>query len=89
MIIIQSEDLFRIISSNDMILYRNSSKFKIVGTLNGEYPSLKSLEVKKKNVKEFLDYLNCKIKEHNKLIKTYKIQLKTFKQDLNLLGLDQ
>lgn len=87
MLIIQTGELYKIISNYDLNIYKNSHKFKIIGQLNGEYPSLNSLEIKKKNVKEFLDYLNDKIKEHNRLIHTYKIQLKAFKEDLSLLGL--
>ena len=88
MIIIKSKDSYKIISSYDLHLYKHSSRFEIIGHLNKEYPSLKSLEVKKKNVKEFLEYLNQKIKDHNRLIKSYKIQLKEFKDDLSVLGVD-
>lgn len=89
MIIIQSGELFKIISSYDLNLYKNASKFKIIGHLKGDYPSLKSLEVTKKSVPDFLDYLNKKIKEHNRLIHSYKIQLKAFKDDLSILGLNK
>lgn len=89
MIIIQSGDVYKIISSYDLNLYKHPDKFKIIGQLNGDYPSLQSLEIKKKNVKEFISYLDEKIKEHNRLIKSYKIQLKAFKGDLSVLGVQK
>lgn len=84
MIIIKSGDTYKIISCFDVERYK---KCKIIGILENDYPSLKSLEIRKKTTKEFLDYLNEKVKEHNRLIKSYKIQLKKFKEDLTVLGL--
>lgn len=88
MIIIRSGEVFKIISCYDLNLYKHKDKFEIVGHLNGEYPSLKSLEIKKKSVGEFIEYLDKKIKDHNRLIHSYKIQLKTFKKDLGMLGVE-
>ena len=88
MIIVRAGDMFRIIACHDLTRYRKYKDYKIIGHLEGDYPSLKSLEISKKNTKEFMDYLNEKIKEHNKLIQNYKIQLKQFKDDLALLGVE-
>lgn len=88
MIIIKTNNSYKIISETDLIIYKRCN-IKIIGHLKGDYPSLKSLEIQKKNIPEFIEYLNHKIKEHNKLIKTYKIQLKKFKEDLSILGINQ
>lgn len=86
MLIIKRKDSYKIVSDSDLKFYKTS---EIIGHLEGNYPSLKSLEISKKNTKEFIDYLNQKIKEHNKQIKTYKIQLKKFRKDLVLLGVKE
>lgn len=88
MLILHSNGVFKIISQGDLWIYKNDPQTKIIGTLQGDYPSLKSLEVKKKTVAEFLEYLDDKIKDHNRLLHTYKIQLKQFKGDLAILGVE-
>lgn len=88
MIIIEKDSCLKIVSEK-YIKESRGKKFKIIGQLEGEYPSLYRLEIKNKSVPEFLDYLNEKIKQHNKMIHTYKIQLKKFKDDLSILGVSK
>jgi hypothetical protein len=87
MMIIKHKGELKLIACHDAGIYKNRST-KIVGHLEGDYPSLKTLRIGKRSVKDAIDFLDEKIKDHNRQKENYKIQLKKFKDDLSFLGVD-
>lgn len=70
-----------IISDYELNYYAKKDGFEIIKELNG-YPSLNKLKVEdRKNLNNFINYLENKINEHDNNIRKYKDQLKQFKKD--------
>jgi hypothetical protein len=82
MILIKNGDTLKLCSMKDLGYYRKKKGCTVIGLLEGDYPSLKSLEVNKKNAEDFILYLNEKIQDHIKHLKIFEKQLKDFKREI-------
>ena len=89
MIIIKFDDSYKIISNYELQFYLNNSDSKVLGTLKGDYPSIKCMKIKDrtfKNVSEIIALLKKKILEQQKKMVVYENQLNDFVEDIEVLG---
>lgn len=89
MIIIKIGTIYKIISDQEISYYLDDNNCKVIGKLNGDYPSLRCSRVSErsfKNINEISDLLKNKIIIKQKIIIGYEKQLNNFVDDLKSMG---
>jgi len=87
-LIIKSDNRYKI--TNPIELKSNKNKdFEPIGVLKKDYPSLNSLSLLKRDVPDFIEYLETSIKWYRKKLNFFIDQLEDFEFELKRIGIDK
>jgi len=89
MILIQTTSEVKIISNNDLHIYTKNKQNKIIGKIdNNLFPSLKKLNLSKRDKESFIIYLKKEIEKYKSKKSLMENQLKDFNKQLKKWGIN-